>query len=69
MQDMLLTLRVCGASIYAYMDGCTCIKKRESFFFLAKLALLVPCVLVCVLVYCIESAVCSRTGDLVPSAR
>lgn len=27
------------------------------------------CVCVCVLVFCIESAVCSKTGDLVPSAQ
>ncbi len=61
------------ASIYAYMDVCTCVKKSK--LFLAKLALLVPCVsvyecvCVLVLVFCIESAVCSRMEDLVPSAQ
>lgn len=59
--------------IYVRMHGhlYVCFKRERASFFLAKLALLVPCVSVCmcVLVFCIESAVCSRTRDLVPSAQ
>lgn len=65
-------VRECVVHAYMHTWMSARVLKRERAFFFGQVGItctMCVSVCVCVLVFCIESAVCSRTGDLVPSAQ